>query len=118
MASDVSRALDRAAADGISAAHYDMVFLKPIDTSILEEAARSGAPVITVEDGTVNGGLGGAVAEWFAANAPEIEVTRLGIPDRFITQGTPAELKHLCGYDSDAIYDAVRSKARHKTTGK
>ena len=118
VASDVSRALDRAAADGISAAHYDMVFLKPIDTSILEEAARSGAPVITVEDGTVNGGLGGAVAEWFAANAPAVEVTRLGIPDRFITQGTPAELKHLCGYDCDAIYDAVTSKVRTKNSEK
>ncbi len=118
VAADVSRALDRAADNGISAAHYDMVFLKPIDTAILEEAARSGAPVITVEDGTVNGGLGGAVAEWFAANAPAVEVTRLGIPDRFITQGTPAELKRLCGYDCDAIYDAVTSKVRTKNSEK
>lgn len=118
VASDVRRALDRAADEGISAAHYDMVFLKPLDTAILEEAARSGAPVITVEDGTVNGGLGGAVAEWFAANAPAVEVTRLGIPDRFITQGTPAELKHLCGYDCDAIYDAVTSKVLTKNSEK
>ncbi len=118
VAADVRRALDRAADEGISAAHYDMVFLKPLDTAILEEAARSGAPVITVEDGTVNGGLGGAVAEWFAAIAPAVEVTRLGIPDRFITQGTPAELKHLCGYDCDAIYDAVTSKVRTKNSEK
>lgn len=118
VAADVRRALDRAADEGISAAHYDMVFLKPLDTAILEEAARSGAPVITVEDGTVNGALGGAVAEWFAANAPAVEVTRLGIPDRFITQGTPAELKHLCGYDCDAIYDAVTSKVRTKNSEK
>lgn len=118
VAADVSQALDRAEKEGIRGAHYDMVFLKPLDTDILKEAAESGAPVITVEDGTVDGGLGGAVAEWFAANAPAIKVTRLGIPDKFITQGTPAELKQLCGFDCDAIYETVRSKALNKNIEK
>ena len=111
VAADVSGAIAEAASRGISVAHYDMIFLKPIDEGILEEVAASGMPVITVEDGTVNGGLGGAVAEWFAARGIQRRITRLGIPDRFVTQGTPAQLKKLCGLDSPSILKAIIDNA-------
>ena len=80
-----------------------------------------GCPVITVEDGTINGGLGGAVAEWLAANNYSRPVTRLGIPDRFIPQGTPDEQHHMCGFDTGAILAAIENAKRNsdcKTTTK
>lgn len=107
VADDVAEAIARAEAEGITVAHYDMIFLKPIDEAILAEAASIGAPIITVEDGTVDGGLGGAVSEWLAGQGIERRVVRLGMPDAFVKQGTPAQLKALCGYDADGIYDAI-----------
>ncbi|MDE6300102.1 MAG: 1-deoxy-D-xylulose-5-phosphate synthase [Muribaculaceae bacterium] len=111
-AADVQKAVKSAAERGISAAHYDMVFLKPIDTEILREVAASGMPVITVEDGTVNGGLGGAVAEWFASEGLDRRVIRLGIPDEFVTQGTLPQLKEICGFDAAGILDAIVKNAK------
>lgn len=104
---DAAKAVEAAKAKGISVAHYDMVFLKPIDTELLREAASKNVPLITVEDGTVNGGLGSAVAEWLADNKIEVPLRRIGVPDTFIPQGTPAQLQHLAGIDTEAIVRAV-----------
>ncbi len=94
---------------GVKAAVYDMVFLKPIDTAILEEVASKGCPVITVEDGTVNGGLASAVLEWATDHGVDLHLTRMGVPDRFIPQGSPAELHHLCGFDTDGILATIKN---------
>lgn len=107
VAKDAAAAIDRAAANGVNAAHYDMIFLKPLDEAILEEVAAKGCRVVTVEDGAANGALGGAVAEWFSSRGLPTKVERLGIPDRFVTHGTPAQLRHLCGYDTEAIYQCL-----------
>ncbi len=82
-----------------------MIFLRPIDSSILAEAAAKGVPVITVEDGISSGGLGSAVTEWMADHGHSgIRVKRLGLPtDSFVTQGTPAQLYRLCGLDPDSM---------------
>lgn len=114
VAADAADAIALAKEKGISAAHYDMIFLKPIDEDILREVAGRNCPIITVEDGTVNGGLGGAVAEWMSAHGATQPVVRLGIPDRFIPQGTPGEQHRMCGFDSGAILDAIE-KATHKS---
>ncbi|MCM1032943.1 MAG: 1-deoxy-D-xylulose-5-phosphate synthase [Odoribacter sp.] len=107
IASEVEKAVTRASDAGMSVGWYDMVFLKPIDEEILNEVASKGCDIITVEDGTINGGLGAAVAEWMTTHGHSPRIHRLGIPDEFITQGTPSQLKKLCGIDSDAIYDAI-----------
>lgn len=104
---DAAKAVEAAKAKGISVAHYDMVFLKPLDTELLREAASKNVPLITVEDGTVNGGLGSAVAEWLADNKIEVPLRRIGVPDTFIPQGTPAQLQHMAGIDTEAIVKAV-----------
>ena len=104
---DAAKAVEAAKAKGISVAYYDMVFLKPLDTELLREAASKNVPLITVEDGTVNGGLGSAVAEWLADNKIEVPLRRIGVPDTFIPQGTPAQLQHLAGIDTEAIVRAV-----------
>ncbi len=107
VAGEAADAVARARAEGIDAAHYDMIFAKPLDEDILAEVAALGCPVITVEDGTVDGGMGSAVADWLAANGTPRKVTRMGIPDRFIPQGTPAQLHTICGYDTDGILEAI-----------
>lgn len=117
VASDVTAAIERAREEtGVSVAHYDMIFLKPLDEVILNEVARLGSPVITVEDGTLEGGMGSAVADWLAAHGYSLSVTRLGIPDKFIAQGTPQQLKAICGFDADGIYRAIVSltQKRHE----
>ena len=109
IASEATKAVAEARKQGINAAHYDMIFLKPLDEAILQEVAALDCPVITVEDGTVNGGLAGAVAEWFADKGYDRSIKRLGIPDKFVAQGSPAQLRKLCGFDADAILDAIIS---------
>ncbi len=112
VAADAAEAVARARAKGIDVAHYDMIFAKPLDEEILREVAAKKCPVVTVEDGTVNGGMGSAVAEWLTANSCSVPVTRLGIPDRYIPQGTPAQLHHLCGFDTEGILAAIENSVK------
>lgn len=112
VAADALKAVRRAADNGINAALHDMIYLKPADESILKKVADAGCPIVTVEDGTVNGGLGGLVAEWMTSHGHSPHIIRFGIPDKFITQGTPAQLKQLCGIDADAIYNAIKEASQ------
>jgi 1-deoxy-D-xylulose-5-phosphate synthase len=85
-------------------AHYDMRFLKPIDTAILDEVGKNFSHVITVENGVKEGGLGSAVLEYFADHGYTPRVTRLGMPtDSFVEHGTIRELQHICGIDPEGI---------------
>ena len=103
-----SEAVARAAADhGIEVLHFDMRFLKPLDTSAVAEACRKARCILTLEDGVLAGGLYGAVAEYLAANSIACKLKGLGIPDRFIEQGTPAELYAECGFDANSILAAI-----------
>ena len=92
---------------GIEVLHFDMRFLKPIDTAALEEACRKASRIITLEDGVRTGGLYSAVSEFVAARGLGCTVIPLGIPDRFVEQGTPAELYAECGYDADSVYQMI-----------
>lgn len=110
IAENVKKAIEKLNSDGISAAHYDMIFVRPLDKDILREIAQKGLPVITVEDGIRDGGFGSAVSEWLSDNGSTIRVTRLGLPtDSFVTHGTPAELYALCGLDPDSITNTARA---------
>lgn len=108
IAEEAKEAADLARKEGISVAHYDMIFLKPIDTDILDAVGKSGVPVITVEDGTVKGGFGTSVLQYFAEKGYSNRVEVLGIPDRFIAQGTVAQLKEICGIDARSIFDKIK----------
>lgn len=114
VADDALRAIKRADGEtGMSIALYDMRFVKPLDTALLTEVLGKQCPVITIEDGTVNGGFGSAVLEWMSENLDKAGVkampplTRLGVPDRFIPQGTPDQLHKLCGFDEESIYNTI-----------
>lgn len=88
---------------GKTVALYDMRFLKPLDTNLLDEILGHHSNLITVEDGTVLGGLGTAVSEYIVDNQYHTKLIKMGIPDRFIEHGTPEELRHECGFDEEAI---------------
>ncbi|MDE6528982.1 MAG: 1-deoxy-D-xylulose-5-phosphate synthase, partial [Muribaculaceae bacterium] len=105
---EVEAAIREISDSGISAAHYDMMFVKPIDSAILEEIAAKGCPIVTVEDGTIVGGLGSAVMEWMADHGHTPAIERVGVPDRFVAQGTVAQLRELCGMDAKSIAGAIR----------
>lgn len=100
--------------EGLSPAHYDMRFAKPLDEQLLHEVFRKFDKVITVEDGAVQGGFGSAVLEFAAAHQYKAEVIVMGIPDTVIEQGTLKELQKECGYDAPAIADKVREVMKDK----
>ncbi|MFN5034837.1 MAG: 1-deoxy-D-xylulose-5-phosphate synthase, partial [Bacteroidota bacterium] len=97
--------------DGIRPAHYDIRFVKPLDEALLHEICQRYPKLITVEDGTVKGGFGSAILEFMATHGYKNDLRILGIPDRLVEHGTPAELHRECGYDAAAIITAVREMA-------
>ncbi len=95
--------------DHISAAHFDLRFLKPVDNLLLKTVFSKFDKIITVEDASVIGGMGSAVIEYANDNSYKAKIIRLGIPDRFIDHGTREELYRECGMDADGIAAAARN---------
>ena len=104
--------------DDIHPAHYDLRFAKPLDETLLHEVFQQYTKIITVEDGTVVGGIGSAVLEFMAAHQYNAEVRILGIPDRIVEHGSQKELHKECHYDAQAIAACAREmmKDRVKVT--
>ncbi|HEX8270968.1 MAG TPA: 1-deoxy-D-xylulose-5-phosphate synthase [Flavobacterium sp.] len=88
-------------------AHYDFAFVKPIDETLLHEICRTFKSIITIEDGTIKGGFGSAVAEFLIANRYTIKLTIMGIPDAFIEHGTVEELQRYCKLDSKSLEETL-----------
>ncbi|MEL6627173.1 MAG: 1-deoxy-D-xylulose-5-phosphate synthase [Bacteroidota bacterium] len=101
-------------AEGITPAHYDMRFVKPLDEEMLEEVFSKYKKVITVEDGCLQGGFGSAVLEWMVDHGHAAKVVRLGVPDVFVDHGTQQQLWAECGYDKDAIVRTVKDMVEAK----
>ena len=103
-----ARAIKRAEADkGISIAHYDLRFLKPLDETLLHEVGRNFSRILTIEDGARKGGMGSAVLEFMADHDYTPHIKRIGVPDTFIEHGTVQELYRLCGMDEEGIYNIL-----------
>lgn len=103
------KATEQLEKEGITVAHYDMRFVKPIDEILLHEVFSKFKKVITVENGCVQGGMGSAVLEFMADNNYQAEVKRMGIPDQFIEHGTQDELYNECFFNDAAIVKTVKS---------
>lgn len=88
---------------GLSVAHYDLRFLKPLDTEMLRHIAEKFPKIITIEDGARMGGAGSAVLEWLSDNGFHNDVIRLGLPDHFVQHGSVNELRHIVGLDEEAV---------------
>ncbi len=102
----------------IDSAHFDLRFLKPLDTELLHTIFKRFQHVITVEDGALNGGFGSAISEFMTDNGYSASVKRLGIPDSFIEHGSLPELYKECGYDTAAIVSAAKSMVGKKILSK
>lgn len=102
--------------DGLNPGHYDMRFAKPLDETLLHEVCRQYQKLVTVEDGSVEGGFGSAVLEFMAQHGYKNDVKILGIPDNLVEHGTPKELHRECGYDTQGIIETVRAMMKVKVT--
>ena len=91
----------------LSVAHYDMRFAKPLDEEILDEVGRKFKRIVTIEDGSREGGFGSAVLEWMSDHGYTPQIKRLGLPDKFVEHGTVAELQKITGIDAESIKKAV-----------
>lgn len=111
---NAAKAVEGMEQDGaaVSCAHYDMRFVKPLDENLLREVAGKFNKIITLEDGSREGGFGAAVLEWMDDNGYHPDIVRLGLPDRFVEQGTVAELQHITGIDADGIRSAVENMTK------
>ena len=113
---EAAKAVGQLRGEGIAVGHYDMRFVKPLDTVLLDEVARRYKAVVTVEDGCLAGGFGSAVLEYYAqsqlasrSGTASPKVIRLGLPDSFVTHGPVAQLHSDCHIDAAGIIEAVRS---------
>ena len=104
-----ARAAARLSAEGAEVAHYDLRYAKPLDEELLDEAGRRFRCVVTVEDGCLRGGVGEAVTAFFNDRGYEVHVERLGIGDRWVEHGTPAQLQAQCGFDEESILRTLRA---------
>lgn len=103
----VNEIADRLDSEDIEYAHYDMRFLKPIDEKLLHTIFAKHKKIITVEDGTIIGGLGSSIIEFMSDNGYQAQVKRLGIPDQYVEQGTPEQLYALCGFGPEGIFNTI-----------
>lgn len=100
--------------EGISVAHYDLRFAKPLDEAMLHEVFNRYRKIITIEDGTIVGGVGSAILEFMADHGYSAEVKRLGIPDKFIEHGEQNELYEECGFSVGQIQTEITELLKEK----
>ncbi len=101
---------------GIQVGVYDMRYVKPLDEDLLHEVFNAYSQVVTVEDGCLMGGFGSAILEFAADHGYNAKIKRLGIPDQIVEHGDQAQLHRDCGYDAQAIYDAVLASVGENAT--
>ena len=94
---------------GISVAHYDLRFVKPLDTEMLGHIGKNFKKVITIEDGILAGGAGSTVMEFMSDGGYDTRVVRMGIEDHFVQHGSVDELYKICGLDEDSIYEKIKN---------
>ena len=104
----VMKAVESLGADASEVGVYDMRFIKPLDTELLDEIFKKYKSIVTVEDGSLRGGFGSAVLEYMADSGVALPVKRIGIPDNFIEHGSPQELYHMLGMDSQGIAGVLK----------
>ena len=96
----------------LSIAHYDMRFLKPLDSSILEEVGKKFKHIVTIEDGSRIGGMGSAVLEWMNDHGYQPHITRMGLPDDFVEHGTVSQLREIVHLDNNSIKETLKAVSR------
>lgn len=103
----VQKALDNLALQGYEFSHYDMRFIKPLDSKLIEEAIHNHDQLITVEEGCIIGGFGSAILEYLADNNHCVKIKRIGLPDQFIEHGSQSELYEMLKIDAKGIQESI-----------
>ena len=98
------------AAEQLDATVANMRFVKPLDEELVFELARAHTLLVTVEENTIQGGAGSAVAECLARCGSNVAVLHLGLPDKFLEQGDPVQMLADCGLDANGITGAIGKK--------
>jgi 1-deoxy-D-xylulose-5-phosphate synthase len=96
------------AAEQLDATVANMRFVKPLDEKLVLQLAREHALLVTLEENTIQGGAGSAVAECLSRHGVNVPLLHLGLPDRFIEQGEHGQLLRLCGLDAEGIAASIR----------
>lgn len=94
--------------EGIKASLYNMRFVKPLDTAVLDEVVKKYSKIITLEENSLAGGFGSGVLEYFNEKNYKNDILRIGIPDKFIDHGTQAELHKILRMDAEGITSRVK----------
>ena len=89
---------------------YNIRYIKPIDETLLKEISKKYRTIITVEDGCTIGGLHGAVAEYMSDLESPLKIKAIGIPDRYLSQGTQEELKEECGLTTPELVASFKKE--------
>lgn len=95
----------------IEVAHYDMRFLKPLDTKLMETICKNHTHLITIEDGVLKGGLATAVSEYLIENRYTATLDKIGIDDQFVVHGLPKELYKRCHMDQESILKTILTRS-------
>ena len=104
----VTKAIEVLKNDKIFPGHFDMRFVKPLDTNLLHKILKKYKNIVTVEDGCILGGFGSAILEFMANNDYKNNIVRLGIPDKIIEHGSQDELYTECNFDTEGIIKASK----------
>jgi 1-deoxy-D-xylulose-5-phosphate synthase len=91
----------------LEVSHYDMRFAKPLDDILLHKIFKTHKSIITIEDGVINGGFGSSILEFAAQYGYQNNITLLGVPDKFIEQGTINQLQNIVGIDAEGIKNEI-----------
>ena len=111
-------AIEKAKDYGLDVAHFDLLFLKPIDEELLKEVAENYSTIITLENGSIEGGMGSAVIEFFADNGyNNLNIHRLGIEDEFISHGSTKDLLRYCKLDEQGVLESLVKVQKLKEVG-
>lgn len=105
---EVEAVAERLSAEGYPIGHIDMVFAKPLDEDLLHKVCQSYHTLISVEEGTLQGGMGSAIGDFILDNAYTVRLRRLGLPDAFVPHATPREQREMCGLSPEQIYQVCR----------
>ena len=104
----VKEACEELAIAQIEIAHYDLRFFKPLDEKILHQVFQKFTVVVTIEDGSITGGVGSGVMEFMVEHGYSSVLKRLGLPDTFAPQGTQQQIHEKYGYDKKSIVTLIR----------
>ncbi len=113
--SGVAKALGAADILGDDVTVVDARFVKPLDTALIESLAREHELLVTVEEGVLQGGFGSAVLEALSDAGLSTRVLRIGLPDRYVTHGSPKLLHEEVGFTAEAIAERIEAAVRDQT---